>query len=105
MAAGEAPDRWCEACPHRGGWCGGINQRARCPGISGTRGAVTPARPPTPTGSPTLAGDLVEAAAKRLGADRLAKWIEEKTGLPCNCDSRQAALNRLDATLRKWLGM
>jgi hypothetical protein len=51
-----------------------------------------------------LAGDLVAALAQRLGADRLAKWVEKWAGRPCGCAERQAALNRLDATARRFLG-
>jgi hypothetical protein len=51
-----------------------------------------------------LAGDLMKAAAEKLGADRLASYISGKLGVDCGCPARQAALNRLDAKLRKWLG-
>jgi hypothetical protein len=52
-----------------------------------------------------LAGDLVEAVAKRIGAARLAKWIEAKTGQPCHCDARRDALNRLSEKLLKWANL
>jgi hypothetical protein len=51
-----------------------------------------------------LAGDLLEAAIKRFGGDRLAKYVEAKTGKPCECEARRLALNALDAKLRKYLG-
>jgi hypothetical protein len=61
------------------------------------------ALPPTPQNMGLmLAGDLVEAVAKRIGAARLAKWIEAKTGQPCHCDARRDALNRLSEKLLKW---
>lgn len=69
------------------------------------------ARPATPTARTThgpdipLAGDVVEAVAKRIGADRLAKWWEAKTGVPCGCAGRKEALNRATATLLRWAGM
>lgn len=63
--------------------------------------AAATAPPPIP-----LAGDLVEAAAKRFGADRLANWIAAKLGAhDCRCESRRNALNKLDASLRAYLGL
>jgi hypothetical protein len=59
--------------------------------------------PPAPVATPMLAGDIAEAAFKRLGADRLAKWYEAKTGKPCGCASRKEAMNKADAALRRWL--
>lgn len=62
--------------------------------------------PPRPASAPQttlLAGDIVEVLAKRIGADRLARFIERKLGVPCGCPERQAALNRLDASLRRYL--
>jgi hypothetical protein len=49
-----------------------------------------------------LAGDVVEALAKRIGADRLAKLWEQWTGQPCNCDARREAMNRATEKLLKW---
>lgn len=49
-----------------------------------------------------LAGDLVEALAKRIGADRLAKLWEQWTGQPCNCAARREAMNRATEKLLKW---
>jgi hypothetical protein len=65
-----------------------------------------PARPPRPPMPPDipLAGDVVEAIARRIGADRLAAWWEQKTGKPCGCEGRKAALNRATGRLLKWLG-
>ncbi len=54
--------------------------------------------------SPMLAGDLVEALAKRVGAARAAKYIEKMTGKPCGCGGRKLALNQLDTKVRKFLG-
>jgi hypothetical protein len=51
-----------------------------------------------------LAGDLVEGLARRIGADRAAKWIAAKLGTDCQCEARRQALNRLDAAARKFLG-
>jgi hypothetical protein len=56
-------------------------------------------------GTPPLAGDLVEGLAKRIGADRAAKWIAAKLGAEdCGCEWRRQALNRVDAAVRKFLG-
>jgi hypothetical protein len=58
-----------------------------------------------PQPSVTLAGDLVEGLAKRIGADRAAKWIAAKLGAEdCGCEWRRQALNRVDAAARKFLG-
>lgn len=62
---------------------------------------------PTSTDSPPdipPAGDVVAAIARRIGADRLAAWWQEKTGRPCGCEGRKAALNRATERLLKWLG-
>lgn len=60
-----------------------------------------------PSGVPAipLAGDLVAALAARIGADRAARWVARwLTGVPdCNCPARQAALNALDAKVRRFL--
>ena len=50
-----------------------------------------------------LAGDLVAAAAKRIGADRLAKLWEKWTGKPCGCAERKERMNRATERLLKWL--
>lgn len=55
------------------------------------------------TGVP-LAGDLVEALARRVGADRAARWIAAKLGSDCGCAARRAMLNRIDAAARRFLG-
>lgn len=66
--------------------------------------------PPTPQPAPPvhgvpLAGDLVSAAANRLGADRVAQWVAKRLGArDCGCESRRKAMNRMDATLRRYLG-
>jgi hypothetical protein len=49
-----------------------------------------------------LAGNVVEALAKRIGADRLAKLWEQWTGLPCGCEERKAKLNAATEKLLKW---
>jgi hypothetical protein len=51
-----------------------------------------------------LAGDLVEAASKRIGADRLASWLASKLGVDCGCQWRHDKLNEIDGKLRKRLG-
>lgn len=58
-----------------------------------------PAKPDIP-----LAGDVVEAIAHRIGADRLAKLWERWTGKPCGCEERRLALNAATERLIKWLG-
>jgi hypothetical protein len=67
------------------------------------------APPPTSTSSALLdiplAGDVVESIARRIGADRLAAWWAAKTGRPCGCADRQAAMNRATRTLLKWAGL
>ncbi len=52
-----------------------------------------------------LAGDLMAAATKRIGADRLTRWLHERIGVNCRCQDRQRRLNEADRRLRKWLGM
>lgn len=49
-----------------------------------------------------LAGDVVEALAKRIGADRLARIWEQWTGVPCGCEERKAKLNAATEKLLKW---
>lgn len=102
-APASSPSRWCEACPWQGKWCPGINQRTRCGGIAGGTGDPGPIVVTTPH-APPLAGDLVQALAAKIGADRAAKWVAEKLGVDCGCSARQEAINRLDAKLRKFLG-
>lgn len=63
-----------------------------------TQGVVSPSQIPLP-------GDILEAALKRVGADRLAKWWEKKTGKPCGCDERRLAINAATIRLKKWLGL
>jgi hypothetical protein len=60
--------------------------------------ALPPSRPSIP-----LAGDIIEAATRRLGVDRLARWLADKLGVDCGCDDRRRALNRIDAQLRRYL--
>jgi len=71
------------------------------PDIPPTTG--TAAASPHPPDIP-LAGDVVEAIAKRIGADRLAKLWERWTGTPCGCAERKAKLNAASVRLLKWLG-
>jgi hypothetical protein len=52
-----------------------------------------------------LAGDVVAAIAARVGADRLAKWWEAKTGLPCGCEERRGKLNRATESLLRFAGL
>jgi hypothetical protein len=66
-------------------------------------GHPSPQQPPTPLESLPLAGDLLAAAAEKISAARLVKYVSEKLGVDCGCESRRVALNRLDASLRKWL--
>jgi hypothetical protein len=51
-----------------------------------------------------LAGDVVEAIARRIGADRLAAWWEKQTGKPCGCAERKEKLNRATGRLLRWAG-
>jgi hypothetical protein len=60
---------------------------------------ILPDRPPIP-----LAGDVVEAIAKRIGADRLAKWWERLTRKPCGCAQRKKRLNAATRRLLAWWG-
>lgn len=50
-----------------------------------------------------LAGDLVESMTRRIGADRLAKWLAAKLGVDCGCEARRIAINKLDAKIRAYL--
>lgn len=49
-----------------------------------------------------LAGDVVEAIARRIGADRLARLWEDWTGKPCGCEERKERLNAATEKLLKW---
>ena len=40
-------------------------------------------------------GDTVANTLHTLGIDKLSQMYEEMTGKPCNCKSRQEALNKL----------
>lgn len=40
-------------------------------------------------------GDTVEKAIKLVGADKIAKLYEKKTGRACRCSDRKELLNRL----------
>jgi hypothetical protein len=51
-----------------------------------------------------LAGDLVAALTKRIGADRAAKYVADKLGADCHCEERRQKLNALDARVRRFLG-
>jgi hypothetical protein len=51
-----------------------------------------------------LAGDLVEAMAKRIGADRLMRLVNREVGSCLPCAARRDTLNRLDRRFRKYLG-
>lgn len=42
-----------------------------------------------------LLGDITQDALKKLGADKLAKFYERKTGRACNCGARKEMLNNL----------
>lgn len=42
-----------------------------------------------------LLGDMTQDTLKVLGADKLAKFYERKTGRTCNCGNRVAMLNNL----------
>lgn len=64
-------------------------------------GSGTPSCPP----SLPLAGDLIKAASRRLGADRLARWVAARLGVDCGCEERRLRINALDAKLRKYLGL
>jgi hypothetical protein len=65
---------------------------------------------PTPIAASTappaipLAGDLVAAATARFGANRFARYVAAKLGVDCGCEARRQALNKLDRSLRRWLG-
>jgi hypothetical protein len=40
-------------------------------------------------------GDTVEKMAKAVGADRVARALEKKTGKDCGCNKRRDNLNRI----------
>lgn len=42
-----------------------------------------------------LLGDMTADALKKLGADKLVKFYERKTGRACNCAGRKEMLNNL----------
>lgn len=98
----------CAICPKRKPWPEG--KRPECVAqkpVPVTIGAK-PAPPPAPDelsdGLPLEVltdaervglGDLVEAGAKIIGADKLAKAYERITGLKCGCGWRRNLLNRV----------
>ena len=55
--------------------------------------AVT--QPATPEPERRGLGDLVHAVLSVLGIVRLVKAVERRTGRPCGCAARRAALNKL----------
>lgn len=66
-----------------------------------------PADPDTPNpaqGLP-LAGDLVAGLTRLLGVDGAVKYVADYLGVDCGCPERREKLNRLDATVRKFLGI
>jgi hypothetical protein len=67
---------------------------------------ATTAAPTAPKPAPVipLAGDLVEAMAKRIGADRLARLVHREVGGCLPCAARRDVLNRLDRRFRRFLG-
>lgn len=67
--------------------------------------AAAPAVEPSRWGNIPLAGDLIEKAARRLGADRLARWWTRVTGAECGCAERKERLNRATKVLVEWLGL
>ena len=42
---------------------------------------------------PKMLGDVLEEAAKIIGADKVAKAVERVTKKPCGCAKRKEALN------------
>lgn len=81
--------------------------RARA-GAMRERQAKTPDTPPIQAQharSIPLAGDLVAALTARVGADRAAEWVASKLGKDCGCAARREKLNRLDQSVRKFLGI
>jgi hypothetical protein len=104
LASGHA--RYCQWCDpahpdHNPEWCARLVSIARREPES-TRNVASV--PPRPYPDIPLAGDVVEAMAKRLGADRLASWWEAMTGLPCGCAERREKLNRATERLLRWFG-
>ena len=51
-----------------------------------------------------LPGDAIEALAKKVGADELAAWWTQKTGLPCGCEERKRLINDAVKILLSWIG-
>jgi hypothetical protein len=66
-------------------------------GGQGPAGGPSPPAPLTPAEAAAVRGlgDDVEAVAKVIGADRLAKLYESVTGRPCGCEGRRELLNKL----------
>jgi hypothetical protein len=103
----------CHRCPRRQPVCQG-----RCVCLEDGKDIIDHARsgecplnyfqfPPDPVqvARIPLAGDLLEAALAKFGADRFAKWWEAATGTNCGCKDRKAKINRLDAAIRRRLGI
>lgn len=96
-------------------WCRGTDEAKRRHVLGRSRiGLTTPTqavsaplvdRVPSRLAGIPLAGDVVEALAKKLGADRLAKWWESKTGMQCGCAERREKMNRATRTLLNWAGL
>lgn len=49
----------------------------------------------------SLLGDMTEAMLKQIGADKLAKFYERKTGKPCNCAGRKQTLNNIHRAIQR----
>lgn len=76
----------------------------RGPGDTDDMTTARPATTPTAPPSAYLAGDVVEAMTRIMGADRLATWVAKKLGKnDCGCKARRDKLNALDHTARSYL--
>jgi hypothetical protein len=50
-----------------------------------------------------LLGDMTQEALKAIGADKIAKFYERKTGRACNCAGRRETLNNLHRAAQRML--
>jgi hypothetical protein len=108
LASGHA--RYCQWCDpahpdHNPAWCAQLMVIARREPEPTRNVASVPLRPypdVSPDETPLL-GDLIDSLARWIGADRAAKWVEERLGVPCGCPERREKLNAIHKAARRFI--
>ena len=67
---------------------------------AGERLPIPTAAAPLPVLPPC--GDVFATLAKMIGAERLTRWWEKKTGRACGCADRRRAMNDACARIERW---